>query len=102
MAQLVTSSLSEVALHVKRIQCHKPEIVLLLQLEMARQKIPGGAQGKAAKALTEIGQPAIDWVALAQGMGVQHAVKAATAEELADAFKTALQRSGPSVIECIL
>lgn len=77
-------------------------MLLLLQLEMARQKIPGGAQGRVAKGLTEIGQPAIDWVALAQGMGVQHAVKAATAEELADALKAALQHSGPSLIECLL
>lgn len=74
----------------------------MLQLEMARQKIPGGAQGRAAKGLTEIGQPSIDWVALAKGMGVQHAVKATTAEELATAFNAALQRDGPSLIECLL
>lgn len=75
---------------------------MLLQLEMARQKIPGGGQGKAARALTEIGQPCIDWVALAHGTGVQHAVKAATAQELADAFSAALQHTGPSLIECLL
>lgn len=73
-----------------------------LQLEMARQKIPGAAQGKAAQGLTEIGQPSIDWVALAQGMGLQHAVKASTAEGLAEAFSAALQHDGPSLIECLL
>lgn len=59
------------------------------------------SNGKAARALTEIGSPAIDWVALAQGMGVP-AQRAATCEELAAALAAALARQGPSLIEAAL
>lgn len=59
------------------------------------------SNGKAARALTDIGSPAIDWVALAAGMGVP-ASRASTAEELAAALTAGLQRSGPTLIEAVL
>lgn len=59
------------------------------------------SNGKAARALTDIGSPAIDWVALAGGMGVP-ASRATTAEELAAALAAGLQRSGPTLIEAVL
>ncbi len=74
----------------------------LLQLELARQKIPQRGQATASQALTDIGSPCIDWGLLAGGMGVQHAVKACTAEELATALNQALLCKGPTLIECLL
>ena len=73
-----------------------------MQLEIARQKIPEGGQGKASKELTDIGRPTIDWVALAQGMGVHHAVRSSTCEELQCALESALAYRGPSLIECVI
>ena len=70
-----------------------------MQLELARQKIPAS---KAAHALTDIGTPSIDWVALAQGMGVQQASRAHTSEDLAVAISQALMHKGPTLIECLL
>ncbi|PRW56678.1 decarboxylase [Chlorella sorokiniana] len=72
----------------------------ILKVELARERITP-SNGKAAKALTEIGSPAIDWVALAQGMGVP-ASRATTCEELAAAMSAALARPGPSLIEAVL
>ncbi|KAL4444371.1 hypothetical protein ABPG75_012108 [Micractinium tetrahymenae] len=72
----------------------------ILKVEMARERITP-SNGKAARALTEIGSPAIDWVSLAQGMGVP-ASRAATCEELAAALQAALKRQGPSLIEAAL
>lgn len=72
----------------------------ILKVEMARERI-APSNGKAAKALTEIGSPAIHWVSLAQGMGVP-ASRAATCEELAAALRAALVRQGPSLIEAVL
>lgn len=67
---------------------------------MAKQKIMP-ANGPAAKALTELGRPAVDWVALAQGFGVA-ASRATTCEELGGHLAAALARPGPSLIEVVL
>ena len=53
------------------------------------------------KGLTSLAGPALDWVNLSEGLGVP-AVSAATSEELAAAFKAALNGSGPHVIEALL
>ena len=76
--------------------------VFWLQLEIARQKIPKSGQGMGSQDLTDIGHPIIDWTELATGMGVQHAVKAHTSEDLQDALQQALGHKGPSLIECVL
>ncbi|PSC72378.1 acetolactate synthase large subunit [Micractinium conductrix] len=72
----------------------------ILKVEMARERITPST-GKAARALTELGTPPIDWVSLAQGMGVPGS-RAATCEELAAALTAALARQGPSLIEAAL
>jgi acetolactate synthase-1/2/3 large subunit len=72
----------------------------ILKVELAKQRI-APANGPAAKALTDLGNPPIDWVSLAQGLGVA-AARADTAEALAAAMKEALDRSGPTVIEAVL
>ncbi|DBA95904.1 TPA: hypothetical protein ACH3X1_001437 [Trebouxia sp. C0004] len=74
----------------------------ILKLELARQKIPHRGQATASQALTDIGSPCIDWVLLAGGMGMQHAVKACTVGELAIALNQALLCKGPTLIECLL
>lgn len=52
--------------------------------------------------MTDIGHPAIDWTALATGMGVQHATRAHTSADLELALKCAIEYKGPSLIECVL
>jgi acetolactate synthase-1/2/3 large subunit len=59
------------------------------------------AAGPAARALTDIGNPAIDWVALARALGAE-AFRAATADELARCIDAGLAVGGPAVIEVTL
>lgn len=68
---------------------------------MARQK-SGSAKGKNFKELTNLGPPFLDWVALANGLGVQHATRAHTGIELAEQLATALAINGPVLIEAML
>jgi acetolactate synthase I/II/III large subunit len=72
----------------------------ILKVEMAKQKI-SPSNGPAARALTELGTPPIDWVALAAGMGVA-GVRVETCEQLADAFVSGLECDGPMLIEACL
>ena len=59
------------------------------------------SNGRATRALTDIGSPALDWVSLAVGMGVP-ATRATTCDELAAQLAAALERNGPSLIEAVL
>jgi acetolactate synthase-1/2/3 large subunit len=72
----------------------------ILKVEMAKQRITP-SNGPASKALTDISNPPIDWVKLAQSMGVS-AARADTCEQLAEQFAAALDRPGPSLIEAAL
>ncbi|KAI3427920.1 hypothetical protein D9Q98_006312 [Chlorella vulgaris] len=72
----------------------------ILKVEQAKQRITL-SNGKASRALTDLGSPALDWVSLAQGMGVP-ASRATTCEELVAALRTAMQRQGPSLVEAVL
>jgi acetolactate synthase-1/2/3 large subunit len=71
----------------------------ILQIEMAR----GGylPMGEAAKALTDLGAPPIDWVELSRGMGVP-GVSVTSAEDLATELRKALEEPGPHLIEMLL
>jgi len=62
-----------------------------------------GAQnpGRTALDMLSLDNPALSWMQLAQGMGVE-AVRVETLEQLADAFKTGLKRTGPFLIEVVL
>jgi acetolactate synthase-1/2/3 large subunit len=71
----------------------------ILQIELARAGI--AEPGKAARALTELAPPAIDWVALARSLGVP-AARAATAEELAAELRRAFAEPGPRLVEAAL
>ena len=71
----------------------------ILNVELART----GAQGAAARArdLLDLSRPDLDFVHLAEGMGVP-AVAVHTAEEANKAITRALAEPGPHLIDCIL
>lgn len=71
----------------------------ILQVELARAGI--SEPGAAARALTSLGRPNLDWVALAQGMGVP-GVRVETAEALARELERALKEPGPRLIEMLM
>ena len=58
----------------------------------------GAKPGPASNEIFDLSRPALDWVKLAQGMGVE-AVRVDTLEGFADAFKSACGRRGPFLIE---
>ena len=68
------------------------------QMELAKQKIRVGSQ---TKSLTELSVPAIDWTALAAGMGVPGSL-ASTVTDFCQLFQNALLSDGPSLIEARL
>ena len=57
--------------------------------------------GPQASALTSLGDPRMDWVALAEGFGVP-ARRVATVGELRRAFPDAVTSDGPHLIEMAL
>jgi acetolactate synthase-1/2/3 large subunit len=57
-----------------------------------------GAPGRRAQDMLTLDRPALDWLALARGLGVE-AGRAATLDELAVQMKQALARRGPYLIE---
>ncbi|MEJ0070276.1 MAG: acetolactate synthase large subunit [Pseudomonadota bacterium] len=71
----------------------------ILKIELANV----GAQNPGRKALDmlEIGRPDIDWVGLAQSMGVE-ASRATTIDEFIDQFRDGLKARGPRLIEVVL
>jgi acetolactate synthase-1/2/3 large subunit len=71
----------------------------ILQLELARAGV--AEPGPKARALTDLGRPDLDWVALAQGFGVP-ASRVETSDALADALGRAFATPGPGLVECVL
>jgi acetolactate synthase-1/2/3 large subunit len=86
-----------------REQCDVTTVVLnnrsyaILRAELDRT----GAASGAAAGLFDLTRPEIDFVALAQGMGVP-ASRVSTAEELAAQFARALADPGPHLIEAVI
>jgi acetolactate synthase-1/2/3 large subunit len=62
---------------------------------------PDGAPGPKALDLLDLTRPTMDFVKLAEGMGVP-ARRATTAEEFADALRSAFAEPGPHLIEAIV
>ena len=58
----------------------------------------GAQPGRVSNELFDLARPALDWVKLANGMGVE-ATRVETLEGFADAFKAACGRRGPFLIE---
>jgi acetolactate synthase I/II/III large subunit len=71
----------------------------ILQLELA--DTPEHEPGPVGASLLDLSHPNLDWVRLAEGMGVP-ARRVTTADELVDALGWALADPGPHLIEAIL
>ena len=71
----------------------------ILQVEFMR--VGAVNPGRKAMDMMELTRPDLDWVALAQGMGV-NAVRVESAEAFNDAFAQALVSPGPNLIEAVL
>jgi acetolactate synthase-1/2/3 large subunit len=65
------------------------------------ENVGAAGGGERAGKLLDLGGPALDFVALATGMGVP-ATRATTAGELAAQFRTALAEPGPHLIDAVL
>jgi acetolactate synthase I/II/III large subunit len=73
----------------------------ILEMEFARTGARGGIPGPNAASMLAIGQPDMDFVSMAQGMGVR-ASRATTAEEFNDQFEKAMHESGPRLIDALV
>jgi acetolactate synthase-1/2/3 large subunit len=71
----------------------------ILQIELSRGGIT--SLGSNARTVTELTNPAIDWVKTAQGFGVP-GVTVSTVKDLARELSGALAGSGPRLIEMLL
>jgi acetolactate synthase-1/2/3 large subunit len=60
-----------------------------------------GTPGRRAQDMLTLDRPALDWLSLAHGLGVE-AGRATTLDELAQQMKPALARRGPYLIEVVL
>jgi acetolactate synthase-1/2/3 large subunit len=70
-------------------------------LEHELSRVGAASDGKRARQLLDLGGPGLDFVSLAQGMGVP-ATRATTAEELAEQLRQALAEPGPHLIDAVL
>ncbi|MCB0984225.1 MAG: acetolactate synthase large subunit [Ilumatobacteraceae bacterium] len=70
----------------------------ILNIELARV---GAVGGEKALSMLDLGNPNLDWVHLANGMGVE-AVRVDTLPAFADAFAAAMRSRGPRLIEVVL
>ncbi|WP_436495465.1 acetolactate synthase large subunit [Actinokineospora sp. HUAS TT18] len=70
----------------------------ILRMELTRV---GAQGGPVANSLLDLSTPDMDFVAIAQGMGVP-ATRATTAEELAEQFSRALAEPGPHLIDAMV
>ena len=70
----------------------------ILNIELQRV---GADSGPQALSMLDIGNPDLDWVSLATGMGVE-AVRTDTVDGFRDAFASAMGQRGPRLIEVVL
>jgi len=71
----------------------------ILNLELSRVGV--GAGGPRAERMLELSSPDLDFVSLAQGMGVP-ASRATTAEDLVVQLQHAVREPGPHLVEAVL
>jgi acetolactate synthase-1/2/3 large subunit len=64
-------------------------------------RVGGGAQGPKARSMLDIGDPTLDFVSLARGMGV-NAARATTTEELDALLAVMCREPGPHLIEAVM
>lgn len=65
------------------------------------KNVGAGAPGRNARAMLDLDDPALDWVKMAEGMGVE-AARADTAEGFTDMLAAAMGRPGPFLIEALV
>jgi len=70
-------------------------------LNMELDRVGATAGGERAKAMLDLSDPDLDFVALASGMGIASS-RATTCEELTEQLTAALATPGPAVIDCVL
>ena len=70
----------------------------ILNIELQRV---GADSGPKALSMLDLGNPDLDWVSLATGMGVE-AVRVDSVDAFRDAFASAMAQSGPRLIEAVL
>ena len=70
-------------------------------LNMELDRVGADPAGPRAKEMLDLGDPSIDFVHLARGLGL-HAARAESAETFADELARALTTPGPSVVEAIV
>ncbi|MDA8044986.1 MAG: acetolactate synthase large subunit [Actinomycetota bacterium] len=70
-------------------------------LNMELQRVGASAGGERARAMLDLSRPDLDFVSLANGMGVP-ATRAETATELADQLARALASEGPNLIDAVI
>ena len=75
----------------------KNDAYAILDLEMAR--VREREMNAKMKSMLDLGNPSLDWVNIATGLGVP-ATRAGTAEEFHQRFEAALAANGPRLIEC--
>ena len=64
-------------------------------------KAVGATPGPVAMSMLDLGNPNLDWVKLANGMGVE-AARATTLEQCADLMKQSFRQNGPFLIELMI
>jgi acetolactate synthase-1/2/3 large subunit len=71
----------------------------ILDVEMVRAGFD--APGPIARSLFDLTRPGLDWVKLAEGMGVE-AARAESVGAFADQFAAAIRAKGPRLIEAVI
>jgi len=75
--------------------------ILRIELQRVGAQAQDQKTGPRAESLLDLTSPTMDFVAIAQGMGVP-ARSVGTAEELADALRWAFGEPGPHLIEAVM
>lgn len=75
----------------------------ILQIELARTGATAlmSEGDRTALSMFDLSRPDLDWVRLAEGMGVE-AVRVTTVEEFSAAFQSAMNQRGPRLIEAVM
>ncbi len=71
----------------------------ILNIELARVGATGS--GPVALSMLDLGNPAMNWTRIAEGLGIE-ASRATTCEEFAAQYASALQQRGPRLIEAVI
>jgi acetolactate synthase-1/2/3 large subunit len=70
-------------------------------LNMELDRVGAEKPGPRAREMLDLGDPSIDFVHLAKGLGL-HATRAESAEQFCDQLSRALAMPGPTVVEAVV